>query len=259
MQRVLIPERWENIIRLVEKQGGATIEEIAQEIGVSPATVRRDLTHIHARGLIERTRGGAAPGRHVRTGPTLAESRKINPVEKERIGRVAASLVKPNDLVVFDGGFTTCQVARHMTASGVTVITNSLDIVQATIGRNDVTLVLIGGEVCLETGTTVGPQAENMLTHLSAGKAILGADAVSPEEGLSSPISSTAQTKKAMAECARELIVVADYSKLGEFALYRVAPVSAITTLVTDDKAEPKLLDAFRDAGVEVIVATSEE
>ena len=74
VQRVLIPERWERIIQLVESQGSATIEEIARRINISPATVRRDLTHIHERGLIERKRGGAVPGRHLHIGPTLAES-----------------------------------------------------------------------------------------------------------------------------------------------------------------------------------------
>ena len=256
MQRVLIPERWERIIQLVETQGGATIEEIAQIINISPATVRRDLTHIHERGLIERTRGGAVPGHHVSIGPTLAESRTINPSEKTLIGRAAANLIAPNDILVLDGGFTTCQVARHMTAAGVTVVTNSLDVIQTLLPCNDVTLIMVGGEISRFTGTTIGPSTESMLTQLSASKAILGADAVSPDEGISSPVSSTAQTKKAMIACARELIVVADHSKLGEFALYRVAPVTSITTLVTDNKADPKILDEFRSAGVEVIVAS---
>ena len=259
LQRTLIPERWERIIQLVEAQGGATIEEIAQSVGISPATVRRDLTHIQERGLIERTRGGAVPGRPVRTGPTLAESRRINPAEKERIGRVAAGLVAPNDLVMMDGGFTTCQTARHLTAAGVTVITNSFDVVQALIARDDVALVMIGGEVSPVSGTTVGPATEQQLVQLIANKAILGADAVSPEEGLSSPVPATAQTKKAMIAASRELIVVADHSKLGEFSLYKVAPVSAITTLVTDDRADEKILDAFRQAGVEVMVVSTSD
>ncbi|MCC7264991.1 MAG: DeoR/GlpR transcriptional regulator [Candidatus Latescibacteria bacterium] len=67
----------------------------------------------------------------------------------------------------------------------------------------------------------------------------------------------TAQTKKTMITNAREVIVVADHSKLGASALYRVAPVEAVTTLVTDDQADPALLDAFRRAGVEVVVASA--
>ena len=201
----------------------------------------------------------AAPGRHARTGPTLSESRRTNAAEKELIGRAAAGLVTPDDLLMVDGGFTTYQVARHIEAKGVTVITNSFDVVQALMARNDVTLIMIGGEVSVVTGTTVGPATEAYLTQLNANKAILGADAVSPEEGLSSPVSSTAQTKKAMIACSRELVVVADHTKLGEFSLYRVAPVSAISTLVTDDKADEKVLDGFRNAGVEVIVASAQD
>ena len=256
MQRVLIPERWERIIQLVEKQGGATIEEIAQTINISPATVRRDLTHIHERGLIERKRGGAVPGSHLSTGPTLAESRTINPGEKILIGRTAANFIMDHDLVLLDGGFTACQVARHMTASNVTVITNSLDVIQTLISREDITLIMAGGEISRVTGTTLGPSAESLFSQLSVGKTILGADALSPEEGLCCPVWAAAQTKKAMVACARELIVVADHSKLGGFALHRVAPVTAITTLVTDDQSDPKMLDEFRHVGIEVIIAS---
>ena len=255
MRTIVIPERWERIIDLVEEQGGASIEQIAQALGVSEATARRDLARIRERGLIERTRGGAAPAPRPRIGRTLAESRSINPSEKEAIGRVAAGMIEPGDTLMVDGGFTTYQVARHISAPDVTVVTNSFDVAQALAGRPDVTLIIIGGELNPVSGTTVGPLTERQITELAADKAVLGADAVSPEDGLTSPKSFTAQTKRAMIERSRRLIVVADYSKLGRSTLYRVAPAEAISTLITDDKADPAIVETFRAAGVEVIVA----
>lgn len=255
MSNLLLPERWTRIIDLVDQRGGVTVDEIAQELAVSPATARRDLARIHERGLIRRTHGGAARSASVRIGRTLAESRRTNPAEKERIGRAAAALVKPGETLMIDGGFTTYQVAAHVAASPLTVVTNSFDVAQALFGREGTTLVFLGGTLNLISGTTVGPLAQEQTLQLWADRAILGADAVSPVHGLSSPNAETSQTKKAMVQRAGKLMVVADHSKLGGRAVYHVAPAQSIATLVTDDQAEPGVLEAFRAAGVEVVVA----
>jgi DeoR family transcriptional regulator, fructose operon transcriptional repressor len=255
MKRAMVPDRWERIIELIEQHDGASVEQISSNLGLSPATVRRDLAHIHERGFITRTRGGAKPNLRIRVGFTIAESRKLNPREKELIGKAAARLVEAGDTVMMDGGFTTYQVALHIGVVGITVVTNSLDVCQAILGREGVTCVLVGGEVSPSTGSANGPITEQQLLQMNADKAIIGADVLSPEEGLSSPHPLTAQSKSAMVKSSHELIVVADHSKLGRFALYKVAPVERISTVVTDHKADPAVIGKLRDAGVRVIVA----
>jgi DeoR family fructose operon transcriptional repressor len=241
---------------MVDTRGGASVEEIGRTLGISVATVRRDLARIEARGLVERTRGGATPSQNVALGPTIAESRRVNPAEKEAIGREAARLVNDGDTLMLDGGFTTFQVARHIASKNVSVVTKSFDVVQALLSKDDVSVVMVGGEFDRVSGTAVGSMTNKSLAGFSVAKAILGADAVSVEAGLCSPTPLTADTKKSMNDCAHQLIVVADHSKLGKFALYQVAALGAIDTLVTDDKADVGLLEAFREAGVEVIVAS---
>ena len=259
MKRVIIPERWEKIIEMVEEKGSVSVEEIAQALSISTPTVRRDLARIHQRGLIKRTRGGAAPSAQRQVGLTVAESRRVNPIEKELIGQVAAELVEPGESVMMDGGFTTYQVARHIQANNVKVVTNSFDVVQALIGRGDIGLVVLGGEMLFDSGTTVGPSAERQIREMTADKAIIGINGISPEDGLYADKQSTAQTKIAMIERSKEVIIVADYSKLGRSALYNVAPIESVTTLVTDDKADEAILNAFRNAGVEVLVASAND
>lgn len=255
MSRVFVPERWQRIIDLVERQGQAKVEEIAQAMSISAATVRRDLQRIEQHGLLNRTRGGAVPAPQAPMAMTLAESRSINPSEKEAIGQTAAMLIRDGDTVLMDGGFTTLQVARHISAEHITVVTSSFDVAQILARRDDVRLVLLGGDMDSATGTTVGPLTEGNIRQFYADKAILGADAISLEAGLTSPNSRTAQNKTAMVSCAREVIVVADHSKLGRSALYRVADASVVATLVTDSKADPALIDGFRKLGVVVTVA----
>jgi DeoR family transcriptional regulator, fructose operon transcriptional repressor len=259
MERVLIPERWEKIVELVEDNDGASVESISQLLGISPATVRRDLARIEQRGLLERTRGGAAPTRGRRPGVTLAESRRANRAEKDLIGRSAARLIRPGDVVMIDGGFTTFQVACHIDAADVRVITNSLDVAQAVAGRQGLGLVILGGELLTASGTTVGAAMESQARGLNADKAFIGANALSLDSGLSSDDQRTAQTKRAMIERAAEVIVVADHTKLGTLELYQVAPLSAIGTLVTDDRADEGILAGFREAGIEVIIASADE
>ncbi len=255
----LLPERWEKIIQFIESRGSASIEEIGQALNISPATVRRDLATIQQRGLITRTRGGAAPSNNVRIGPTLAESRKTNPNEKELIGRTAAKLIEDNDLLVIDGGYTTYQTAKHLQAKNLRVVTNSIDVIQALAHQKDLALITLGGEFNPVSGTNVGPVTEQQMRQLCVDKAVLGADAISLEDGLCSPRHQTAQTKKAMIEMAKEVILVADYTKLGRSALYRIAPIGKISTIVTDSKADPNLLEKFRQAGVEILVASEQD
>jgi DeoR family transcriptional regulator, fructose operon transcriptional repressor len=256
VKRAMLPERWEKIIELVEEQGRASVGEIAQTIGVSLPTVRRDLALIHQRGMIKRLRGGAEPAERTRPSITLAESRRINPTEKELIGCAAAALIEPGECVMLDGGFTTYQVARYLPGD-LTVVTNSLDVAQAVASRKDVSLVVLGGLLMVESGTTVGSTTERHISELAADKAILGANAFSVADGLCADVQLVAEVKKAMIRSCREIIVVADSDKLGKSALYRVADMEAISTLVTDDKADEETLQAIRDVGVTVVVAVS--
>jgi len=253
----LIPDRWEKILEMVAERGEASVDDISQSLGISFPTARRDLAQLSDRGLISRTRGGAAPAPGVRVGSTLAESRRVNPAEKELIGRAAARMIEPGDCVMIDGGFTTYQVARHITARDVTVITNSLDVANALAGRPAIMLVVLGGELLAVSGTTVGPATERQALEMVADKAFLGANAISVRDGLCSDNQLTTATKRAMIERSKRVIVVADYSKLGGSALYRVAPIERINSVISDDRADPNEVEQLREAGVDVLVAAS--
>jgi len=256
---MILPSRWEHIVDFLTAHGQAAVEDIASATGVSPATVRRDLQQLDERGLVERVRGGAKARKHLRQGTTLAESRVIRPTEKESIGRLAATLVDPGDTLFIDGGYTTFQVARFLGEGPLTVVTNSFDVAQALVHRDDVTLVMLGGELSSATGITAGPMTKEQVQALTADKAILGADALSRDGGLGSPVAAIAALKQIMASNARELIVVADHSKLGQRALYRAVPVEAASTLVTDSKADPSVLKELQAAGVKILIAASDE
>ena len=252
---MLLTERWNRILDAMDARGETSVEELAQLLGRSPATIRRDLNQLDQKGLLRRTHGGAAPVRRVAVGRTIAESRKSHPREKEAIGLAAAALVEPGETLFIDGGYTTYQAARHLEGKRLTVVTNSIDVAQALTPLEDVKVILLGGEVNRAAGASFGAEAVNRVSQMIADRAILGADAFSAEEGLSTPILNVSELKGAMVKRARHVMVLADHSKLGRFAVYQAAPIDEIHTLVTDAEADAAALDAIHKSGVQVVVA----
>ena len=253
---MLLSDRWEQILELLARSNEeVSVETLTAEMRVSAATIRRDLTRMTERGLIERTHGGARCLRRIWSGPSLAESRHIHPKHKTAIGRRAASLIHPGDTLFIDGGFTTYQVACHLSARPLTVATNALDVANILYGMENISIILLGGELDTSVGATQGAMTEGAIRELHVDKAILGADAVSAAGGLATPLSGVSQLKRCMMEQAQQVIVVADHSKIGATALYGAFPAASIQGLVTYDEADTAALAALRAADVEIIIA----
>ncbi len=252
---LFVAERWERISQLLKANGRVTVEEISQRLSVSPSTIRRDLRQMHKKGMLVRTRGGAIQSEQVSFDPSVTESLAKQVSEKEDIGRLAASLIASGDTVIIDGGATTLQVAKHIQTSRIMVVTNSFDIVAELKAKEGIGLIMIGGVVRGQSNVTYGPTAEAELSRLRADKAIIGANGISAEDGLTGPDPLYAQIKATIISRASEVIVVVDHTKLGHVGLCQVAPLDSVTTVVTDRKAEEEQVRAIREAGVEVMVA----
>ncbi|MEI6913622.1 MAG: DeoR/GlpR family DNA-binding transcription regulator [Armatimonadota bacterium] len=252
---LFVPERWERIRGVLEVEGRVTVEELSSRFGVSRSTIRRDLFEMHKQNLVIRTRGGAVRLQPVAFDRSVKESGTLNVSIKERIGFAAAELISVGETVMIDAGSTTLQVVRNLKPKQVTLVTNSFDAATTSMAQNNSEVLMLGGMVRAHGGSTVGPLAEEQIQQFKADTALLGINAVSAEEGLTTPNMLVAQIKRAMIQQSRRLIIVADYSKLGLSALCKVAPLSSVEILVTDDSADPEVLQSIRDAGVEVIIA----
>lgn len=252
---LFVLERWERIRSLLDHEGRATVQELAERFGVSRSTIRRDLQEMHKAQLLVRTRGGAVRPMPVAFDRTLAESGTINVEVKERIGRAAADLVSDGETVLLDAGSTTLCVVQAIQSQNLTLVTNSFDAATTGMSRSNVEVIMLGGSARRHGGSTVGPLAEEQIIQFQADTAILGMNAISVPDGLTTPSILVAQVKKAMIRQSRRLIVVADHSKLGRSALCKVAPVSSVSTLVTDAKADEEDVRAIEALGVEVIRA----
>ena len=235
------------------------VADLTREFGVSDTIIRRDLTQLEQQGRLRRVRGGAVAHAGYRRSEALASRRQTRLEDKRRIGAAAASRVAAGEVLLFDGGTTTLQVMRHLPASlqngnQLTVVTNALSILAEAQNWLSPNLSLIGGLYLPEYQTTAGPQAVAQLREMTADKAFLGIDGLTLEGGITTAHVLMAEMARAMAERARQVIVVSDSSKLGRAGFVPILPLPRVHTLITDTGAEAQFIAAVRSQGVEVML-----
>lgn len=255
----LIPaQRHAEILQILKLDGAASVQQLAERTGASISTVRRDLETLEEAGFLDRSFGGASLRARalatLETGQAVASH--ILQGEKAAIGRAAAGLVEAHQAVILDSGSTVTEVAHDIArrALPLTVITNDLSTAQILSAGARVRLVVTGGVVRPGSSTLTGSPGEELLATVHADLAIIGAHAVTLD-GISETNLEIVRVKQAILRAARRLVVVADHSKFAEPSVFRVGPLAPGTILVTDWRADPEILAAFAEQGVEVVVA----
>ena len=178
---MLLDQRRDEILQLIEKQGFVALQELVERLGASESTVRRDLEYLDGIGQIRRTRGGAAyTGEHL----TPFEERGTTALpQKQRIARAVAEQIEPGETVLLDGGTTTLEVARCLANKPLQVVTNSLPIANLLVNQTNIELILIGGYLYPRTGVALGSLAAAALNDLHVGRVIMSAGGIT-EKGL---------------------------------------------------------------------------
>ncbi|GAA3377683.1 DeoR/GlpR family DNA-binding transcription regulator [Streptomyces sannanensis] len=251
------------MLKLLAERRQLEVESVAEELDVSPATIRRDLDHLAEQQLLTRTRGGAVAHTVSYDLPLRYKSVRQSS-EKERIARAAAAMVRRGMVVGLNGGTTATEVARALATRPdwpekadeplLTIVTNALNIANELAVRPQVKVVATGGVAMPLSFELVGPLAGLILREVSLDIAFLGVDAVDAENGASAHNEHEANINALLAARARRLVVVADSSKLGGHAFTRICETSAIDTLITDSGA-PDEVRKFEERGVTVVQA----
>lgn len=235
-------ERQGAIAQLLREAGRVEVPALAALYQVSEDSIRRDLRLLAARGLIQKTHGGAV-ALHLGAMP-MAQRGSVKASAKLDIGRAAAARVQAHQTLFIDSGTTALTLAQALCAADaprpLTIITASLDVAQLFCSDARVTLVLAGGGWSHETRAFFGPLAEAAFRAHRADWAFLGACAVHPGLGLSASHGGDAQLKRAMLECAMQRVLLADASKFELVQSHVVAGLDQIDVVITD--AAPKWL-----------------
>src|SRR6478735_3194994 len=245
-------KRQRELLNFIRAYGAGSVNEMARLLGVSTSTVRRDLNELQERGLIERVHGGAS---HVSDDvEPLRPLREISYAEeKRRIGQLAARHIADNATVLITGGTTTESMLPYLgSVRGLTVLTNSLPVVTRLSQFPDLGIIVLGGLLRRQEMSLLGHLTIAGLDEFGIDQVFTGAFGIDPEIGVTGTNLNETQTDRSLISSAPELVLLADHSKLGQRGPARLAPTSAITTLITDEDADPELLTVFRAAGVNV-------
>nr|WP_269329544.1 DeoR/GlpR family DNA-binding transcription regulator [Kineosporia babensis] len=239
------------ILDQVRTDGSVDVLELATSLGVSGATVRRDLQALAENRMLVRTRGGAMSNDIGDELPSRLKAPRFQ-AEKKRIGAAAAALVPDGAVVGLTGGSTALEVARALARRrGVTIVTNAIDLAEELAGNSGLRIVVIGG-ILRTSRELVGPAAETMLSNYHLDIAFVGVDGLTPDEGCTTYDEMEAQTDLAFLRRARRSVVIADSSKLGKVTFARISPLAEVDDVVTDTGAEPEQLEAIEATGVQV-------
>lgn len=254
-------ERRRHITESLAASGRVTVAELAADLDVSAETIRRDLSALESEGLLERTHGGAvpaAPGGRVER--TLAARRSENVDAKSAIGRAALRLLPvAGGTVLLDAGSTTACLVDAMSAGpaegyGLTLITNSVPLADAIHRAGRESLHQLGGNARGLTGACVGAHTLRALEAIRVDVALLGANGLDAERGLTTQDPEEAAVKSAMCRAARRVALLADSSKFDRDFLVSFADLDRIDVLVTDARPTGALAAALEARGIEVLL-----
>ncbi len=254
---MLADERRREIVRLVKKNGSASVEDLVGHFRVSAVTLRADLGQLAREGTLMRSYGGAILPEEQHVDYPLNVKKTLNQAEKIRIAQAAVKFIKSHQTVILDSGTTSAELARVIKRSNIeamTIITHALNIAQEFIDFPKVSVIMIGGLMRHVAGSFVGPQAAGLLRALHADHFFLGIDGLDPELRLSTPDLLEAQINAIMMEISSEVTVIADASKIGRRSLSVISDLASAQRLITDDRVSPDALRNIRQSGIEVVV-----
>lgn len=250
------PERQKQIFSLLTKQGRLSVTEIVEQFEISEATARRDLESLASQGKVQRVHGGAIAVEQAPPELPILQREGEQADEKALIGRAAAELVVDGETVFLSSGTTILEVAKNLRErKNLTVITNSLPVLNALAGIKEITVVSLGGQLRDSELSFIGHITEQALAELRVDKVIMGTRGVSLEHGLTNDYLQETLTDRAILKIGREVIVAADHTKVNRVSTALLAPLDAVYTFVTDSKTDKKFVQALKKQGIVVVIA----
>jgi DeoR family fructose operon transcriptional repressor len=238
------------ILDKIAETGEASVKELADEIGISEITIRRDLLTLAGDGLVYRTHGGAIRLDLVKTPANFTNKIASNAEAKDHICRLAARFIQDGDTIFMDCGSTVFRLCQFLKNKEIRVITNSLPVLHELID-SAVKINLVGGEVDKERQAVHGKMAEEHIARYHFDKAFVGVDGISLLNGLSAHSELEAGITLTAAAHADETYLLCDVSKIGKDKYLQFAPASLVDVIVTNKKTDAVL--ELENSGLKVI------
>lgn len=249
---MLVAERYERIVRLVNERGSIRVNELSELCGVTEETIRRDLTRLELEGKLRRSHGGAVS---VKTAAEIPHAQReiMNMDEKRQIAQYAVQYIAPRERIILDASSTAWYMAALIPDIPLTVLTNSMKVAQELSVKEKIEVIAVGGLLSPASLSFVGPLAERSLEPYFVDKAFVSCKGLHLDKGISESNEAQARVKQKMIEQAGQVILLADSSKIGVQAFTKVSDWEAIHRLVTDRNAPGGFVSGLRELGVDVV------
>lgn len=251
-----ITDRHEFILKKLKENGKVNIIELIDLMEVSGVTIRKDLKLLEDKNLLFRTRGGGSIKNPYANERTINEKSLINADEKQKIAKLALSLINTTDSISIGSGTTVFELTRYLyPTKHLTVITPALKVGLELSDRPNIEVLQLGGIIRSNSSSVAGSHAEKILEEISCGVLFLGVDGIDLDFGFSITNLSEATLNQKMIEMAQTVVILADSSKFEKRGLGKVCGFEQVHYIITDDKVSDDLVNQIEEKGVKVIIA----
>ncbi|WP_042160128.1 DeoR/GlpR family DNA-binding transcription regulator [Paenibacillus gorillae] len=249
---MLVAERYEKIVQLVNERSSIRVSELSELCGVTEETIRRDLDRLEQAGRLRRSHGGAVSVREQQPETPYAEREIMHAEEKKRIAQEALSFIQPNDRILLDASSTAWYMASNLPDIPLTVLTNSIKVALELSGKEKIEVISTGGLLASRSLSYVGPLAERSLDAYYVNKLFLSCKGVHLDKGISESNELQARIKHKMIGIADQVILLADASKFGVQAFTHVADLSDVNAIITDRRIPDAIAAQLREREIAV-------
>jgi len=249
---MLTLDRRKQMLHLINKNKVATVSELAKKFNVHEATIRRDLALLEKNEQVERTYGGVVKKDEVHSEPPFHERESVQFEAKKRMGRCAGDFVEDGDNIIIDSGTTTVHIVESIYNKNITTVTNDINIATKLRYSHRNKVIVSGGALFPESYMLNGHLTDETLKKLSVHTAFIGTPAFHPEAGLSHFDDYLVSAKKEMIQSAKQVIVIADHTKIGKVSLYNVAGIHEVDALITTKRIGEKQKKMLEKSTVKV-------
>lgn len=249
------PQRIDQIEEFIHREKNVTLDQICEEFNISKSTLRRDLKDITGRGGIKKIYGGVTTEkpnvqRH------FGERHVTNPESKRLIGKKAAALVEDGDVIFIDTGTTTmCMVDHLALRQNLTIVTNNIEVMRRALPLEHIAVIGLSGYLNRQLLSFSGGMAVAVLQNYNITKAFMATAGISIEYGVTHSFFAELEIKQTAVARSRKIILLADYSKIGQVSLHTYCAIDRIDTLVTDAPLPVGYISAIKETGGEILVA----